>query len=461
MRLRFEHVGDRKKGKWMKFDKKMFFSILLFLFLPTACSIQNAKIDNLLREPKGTESVSQAIDDVLTAIGLHEKANPQKIFTKIVNELKPQMPDDVAGVKAFIDLIPQEKSIIETQRNILSLCQSLLGDTGALNQNSVELVAYVIHLYLIYRVQNALTYIYLIKHKNISEDDSAYLFSSLMNMCMCQEAPFAKRLLLICSCIGYMKKHFLTEEQIVVTSFGSEDLLMEYLLIQAMRFAGYATITLNAIDQSYRKLANPRNKKHIVVDSFSKKLGMHYADCVQGKIVHAALNKINVFDSANDYIQLCKSNPHFKSKILLAVDPSMDGISSIYAKAFKGAEKTEYRFGINRVDIAVTNQAGYTFDVTIYLPQLGKPRIYWDRLLFANAAERKQIMESIDQVAKVLAPQRRQDNAAYHVAVVEEVFRLIASIILKDWQPLAEERARKELQGQQLTPEEFNKTRVR
>jgi hypothetical protein len=439
----------------MKIPKNLILlSICLLLTQPSLLfSINDIVVDAWLYEPSSVQKTAKEITSILNQLGL-DTGHPGELTPNTVKEkLTPQIPTDLELFKTFIEQVPQSNEIKQASKDIKKLCNEKLNKPDLLNAQQIAIISNIITHFFIHSVRTQLIYHYTSTQPTLSKEETESLLLQILGMCTCNEAPLAKRFILILNCVEQLRKSTPTTEHIIITSLGSDRLLMEYLLIKTLKAAGYQSITLNAIDQVYRSIEKPDDSMVGLVKTFSNRTELAINICVQGKSANARLNAINVFDSPYDYEHACQTNPSLKSTIMIAVDPSMGGESALFAQPFKGTEKKELRAGINRVDIFLENRAWDSFDVTIYLPRHGTPRIYWDRLIFFDPEEQEKIEHKITNTENAFPEPRAQNVQAYDAALVQKIIETATAAILEGDQYLIGERTRKKLAKQDLSEE--------
>lgn len=449
----------------MKLFKKMLviIGISYQVLTHSSYSTDEADINAFLQESPQVTIAAKAITNILIKLGLESSYQTieQSPITvdSITTELSMQMPQEREAFKEFINKISRQKIIKRAYEEISTISREKFEKTKIFTNKQLIMLSYIITLYLINKVRSNLIDHYTQRQPLLSEEEINMLYSSCLEMCTCNEALLAKRFILILNCIEQLQQHVPTNHPIVITSLGSSTLLMEYLLVKTLKVAGYQAITLNAIDQVYRSIKNKGDDTLNYVNTFCKGTGLSSNVCIQNNSSKAGLNAINIFDSPYTYADACNKNPQLKSTIMLAVDPSMDGVSALFATPFKGSNKKELRAGINRVDIFFTSKFHEQFDITIYLPHFGSPRIYWDRLIFLNPQHQEKFTQHVEQIASAFPEPRQNHIQAYDAALLQEIIQAGVSALLEENQALIRERTEQKLhqQGKILSTDQREK----
>ena len=335
------------------------------------CSSASQKsIDKLLSESEGIQDLSDAVSMVLEQLGLSPSITIKSpLLPRLIDEFKQILPDDLTTLKNFIMDIPKQSFIEYAEQQVVKYCHNALCQAKISKKVGIGSLSFIIEQYLINRVQESLINHYMSSHPQLSETDKSSLRHLTLHMCTCDEAPTAKRIVLILDSINEILQHLDVNDPVIITSLNPGGLLMEYLLMAGLQRVGYMYITFNLIDQNYKPLKDPSDKgygKMQSLERFSSQVDLSLNFCNAGKINSAQLNAINVYDTMQTYRDECKNNPDLKSTIMLAVDASMQEISTHYSASVKGT-KDEIKPEINRVDISYSC-GDYVRDLVIYFP---------------------------------------------------------------------------------------------
>ena len=392
-----------------------------------------------LTEPAGTEKLAKEIKIILQEIGLEDlykefdENNKKETFVsrveKSFEENLENLPDKKADYTEYLrnlQLSPQDKSTLKMA------CSTALANANIPGINDPALLAFIIEQIIINELQNNLLAKAIdmqnnaldeLQEENIFLEDLPRLYNLSLYMCSCKEAPTERRIALILFAVTDIKKSTPIANEIVITGQNSDTTLMEYLIVRALQFLGYKKITLNIIDQVYRKLQTKTTDEnsilYLTIEGLSKNLNKSLNIYPNAKI-----QEINLFATPFEYQKLCKEKTIFKSNILVTADAVMSGILPEIAKATvgKSTEATEFRQVINRVNIQLIDfeNKDTISEIIIYLPTYSKPRIYWDRLLLSNDDETiNEIKKQVENIATRLEPIRQENINAYRKQFID------------------------------------------
>jgi hypothetical protein len=420
-----------KNEKWIEC---FFVCITLCLFFVPYITAGD-KIDKFLSEAASVEILTRNVNNIFMSLGVDpelksiDETAKGKTVGNIMLELDKKVPENFSAFQLFVSNIANHKAVSSERINIHKYCLSLVEDKSI----NKRLLADIIYQYLVNYIQHMLINAYCGKHESLSSAQLLALNNLILYMCPCGQAPTAKRIALIIQCLNDAQKRFKPYENIVITALNTGSLFMESLLTFALQHEGYKSLTINIIDQAYRTIGGERLQKYgleklFVIRKFGKQTGLALNFCLNGAKDCAKVGMINIFSESTDYIANC-SKAKLKSHIMTAVDASWGGVATHFGHPFRGQGSLKLRKGINRADISYID-GDITFDVTVYMPRFGNPRIYWDRLLFLDLLKEKVLMQDATENTKGLDALKEGDIDNFRTKIVDNiVYTLVSDVV--------------------------------
>ncbi len=386
---------------------------IILCILAVLCSehreLQAANLaDQFLREPKEIPALVKTIEYILAQV-------EERYLDIIAQKIQGTMSYDSKIFIEFLKNLHPDLIDKNNAKGINQLCKDV--EDG-------ELLAFIIKNNLISIIQEKLAEYYIDSHPKIESQYLARLKGVVLDMCRCPEAPVAKRIALIMHAIHKIKKKFMPIDHIIITSFGSGGMGMEYLLASALQFSGYSSITLNLIDLMYTHLEQDtadgmQYKTSAQILATRLHLNTHY--CLKSTVDSAHLEAVNLFESGFDYIEACIKNHNLQSTVMIAVDAAFKGMSTPIAKP----ESLSFSQNINRIEISITLKSGQTRTIFVYVTRYGKPRIYWDRHLLFWKKIRESLMQEIENMNTWIEKKRFSEIGKYRFTFISNMQQIL------------------------------------